>query len=130
MPESLTCRWLKKAIDDLKLAEKALEIDVDPGYAGFHAQQAAEKALKALLAFYKVKPPKTHDLWELTSLLGKLTEIEYHREIHIEDLTYYAVEARYPGPPVSREEAEAALETAGKVVEWVQNELGKRGIEC
>jgi len=44
-----TCRWLRPALDDLKLARKALEIGVDPRLAAFHAQQSAEKALKAVL---------------------------------------------------------------------------------
>ncbi|MBN2050303.1 MAG: HEPN domain-containing protein [Spirochaetales bacterium] len=31
----------------------------------FHCQQAAEKALKAYLAYNEIRPPKTHDLDEL-----------------------------------------------------------------
>ncbi|MEB3861607.1 MAG: HEPN domain-containing protein [Desulfurococcales archaeon] len=61
----VTCMWMRKALDDLRLAEAALEIGVDPGLAAFHAQQAVEKALKALLTAYKVKPPRsmTYGSW-------------------------------------------------------------------
>lgn len=38
---------------------------------GFHAQQAVEKALKALLMFHDVEYPRTHDLRGLAALLTK-----------------------------------------------------------
>ena len=130
MPEPLACRWLRKALDDLRLAEAAMDIGVDPGLAAFHAQQAAEKALKALLVAYGVPAPRTHDLWELIDLLGKKTDTSYLRGIDAEELTYYAVEPRYPGPPIIREEAEYALDKASKVVDWVKQQLSRLGVNC
>ncbi len=35
----------------------------------FHAQQAVEKFIKTILALHKIEVRKTHDLYELTSLL-------------------------------------------------------------
>ena len=127
---NVTCRWMQKALDDLRLAEVALEIGVDPGLAAFHSQQAVEKALKALLTAFQARPPKVHDIWELVDLLSDKVDIEYIRSLHVEDLTYYAVEARYPGPPVVEEEAREALALAKKVVEWAGERLGERGVEC
>ena len=126
----ITCRWMQKALDDLRLAEVALEIGVDPGLAAFHSQQAVEKALKALLTAFQVRPPKVHDIWELVDLLSDKVDTEYIKRLHVEDLTYYAVEARYPGPPVVEEEAREALMIAREAVEWVRERLREKGVEC
>ena len=48
----------------------------------------------------------------------------------MEDLTYYAVEARYPGPPVVEEEAREELRIAREAVEWARERLGEKGAEC
>jgi len=45
--------------------------DVDDDTLGFHAQQAAEKLLKAALAARAVDYPRTHNLGALIELLGK-----------------------------------------------------------
>jgi HEPN domain-containing protein len=62
----------------------------------FHAQQAAEKMLKALLVFHGQLPPRTHDL---VALLAQCTRI--HPSLAaLEDacrrLTFYAIAVRYP----------------------------------
>lgn len=61
-----TMAWLRKA--ELDLGAGATDIAVIPPYLGdavFHAQQAVEKSLKALLVWYDVPFRKTHDLAEL-----------------------------------------------------------------
>ncbi|MCE4599199.1 MAG: HEPN domain-containing protein [Desulfurococcales archaeon] len=73
--------------------------------------------MKALLVANRVKSPKTHDLWDLIRLLSKKIDVSYIREIQVEDLTYYAIEARYPGPIITEEEAEDAIEKADKTME-------------
>ena len=45
--------------------------DVDDDTLGFHAQQAAEKLLKAALVARAVDYPRTHNLGALIELLGK-----------------------------------------------------------
>ena len=80
---------------------RALAGMADPGtfaeeIFGFHAQQAAEKALKARLALAGVEYPRTHDLSLLLSLLeecgapvpGSASLVEYNP---------YAVQFRYGG---------------------------------
>lgn len=62
---------------------------------GFHAQQATEKLLKALLALHGVHFPFTHRLLELADIL---TDAGYPLDSAFEpllDLTPYAVEYRY-----------------------------------
>ncbi len=62
--------WLSHAESDLNLAKLGKGKDkVLPEQICFHAQQAAEKALKSLLLFHKLEFPLTHDLVELLPVL-------------------------------------------------------------
>ena len=61
----------------------------------FHAQQAAEKSLKALLALYDVEYPWRHDLAELLELVRPLAPGIGVLEERIVCLTPFAVEVRY-----------------------------------
>ena len=95
----------------------------------FHAQQAAEKALKGLLLAHGVDFPYIHDLGELLRLLEQ-TEAEIPSTVRdVARLTDYAVEARYPGPaePVTTEEYDEALALTEAVVRWVESRLAIRG---
>jgi HEPN domain-containing protein len=64
----IVCEWMKKAHKDLKAA-RILQQEGLYEEVAFHAQQAAEKALKALLIANGVRPPKTHSIEQLLSLL-------------------------------------------------------------
>ncbi len=97
----------------------------------FHSQQAAEKALKAVLPAVGVQPPKTHIIEHLLMLLrGK--EVDVGPVMEASRLTDYAVEARYPDfeDEPSEEEALEALETARRVVDWAKNQLSRLGVNC
>ena len=67
-----------------------------------------EKALKALLIAHDIRPPKTHDIDVLILRLEEVGEKDLWSE-DLSALTAYSVEARYPGPRVTQEEAEHAL---------------------
>ena len=63
--------WIARAEEDYRVAifladEKAPY----PGAVAFHAQQAAEKHLKAALVHFQLEFPKTHDLGQLLDLLA------------------------------------------------------------
>lgn len=64
-------RWLAKARTDLALASVILEQgpDMDPWVCCFHAQQAAEKALKAVIVAQGTEPPHIHNLVALQALM-------------------------------------------------------------
>jgi HEPN domain-containing protein len=68
----------------------------------FHAQQAAEKAITALLIRHGVQFPYVHDLAALLTLLEKATGDLPDSIRQAERLTQFAVQGRYPGtaPPV------------------------------
>jgi HEPN domain-containing protein len=88
--------WLNRARSNLAQA-KAQHPDVYLEDLCFNAQQAVEKAIKALLLYRGVRFPYVHDLAELVSLLEAAGE-EIPSRIHeAKQLTDFAVEARYPG---------------------------------
>ncbi len=132
MHERIICMWLRKAEKDLKWAE-AMLLERDLDYSTFHSQQAAEKALKAVITALKIQPPKTHDIEKLLNILDKnnvyTSLLEKER---IGELTKYAVEARYPDfeEEPSEEEAVEALELAGKTVDWAREKLRELEVEC
>ena len=62
---------LQKARDDLYVLERlATDANVPTWSMGFHAQQAAEKSLKAVLTAKSVDFPRTHNLALLLDLLS------------------------------------------------------------
>jgi len=90
----------------------------------FHAQQAAEKALKALLMDRDEEPPYTHDIHALMQLLRAKMEVPTDLAA-AEDLTSYAVFSRYPpfSTPVTEDKWHEMATIARKVVEWVEQQL-------
>jgi HEPN domain-containing protein len=116
-------QWLAYAESDLRLAGLAAQDRlVLPEQVCFHAQQAAEKALKAVLRFKQVEFPWTHDLDELLRLAEEagVAMPEAVREVGF--LTPFAVGARYPGywDVISETDVEEALRGAGLVVDWAK----------
>jgi HEPN domain-containing protein len=87
----------------------------------FHAQQAAEKSLKAVLIRHQVVFGKTHDIGQLLSLVEPVAPDLRARTSGAEALTPYAVASRYPGvePPVYRDEARRHLALAHQVLDAV-----------
>jgi len=122
--------WLEFAESDLRLARIAAANDViRPEQACFHAQQAAEKAVKAVLRSRGVEFPLTHDLDLLLQLAGA-AGFRLPGEIqHAGILTPYAVETRYPGcqAEISSSEVGEAIETAQAVLTWAQMEVSRHG---
>jgi len=78
-----TAEWVTKAEGDFAMVEREARARKSPSYDGlcFHAQQCAEKYLKALLCEAAMEIPRTHDLVALLErLLRKFAEWEFHRE--------------------------------------------------
>ena len=85
----------------------------------FHAQQASEKALKAVLLHRGADVPRTHDIGLLLDLVagGRALPEDVARA---GSLTMYAVLTRYPADlgEATPEEADDARALATAVVEW------------
>ncbi len=119
--------WLVYAESDLRMAQVARERkDIIPEQACFHAQQSAEKALKAVLLFKSIEFPLVHDLKTLVGLLQK-NAISFPPEIQEAGLlTPYAAEARYPGhlEEVTPSEVDEAIRIAEAVFTWASGVVG------
>ncbi len=116
--------WLRRARGNLALARANLP-EVALEELCYEAQQAAEKALKALLIKRAIRFPYVHDLDELLKLL-----LEAGEEIPLavgraRRLTRFAFESRYPsaGAPVTLAQWRSAVATAEAVVAWVEERL-------
>jgi HEPN domain-containing protein len=111
--------WLRYARGDLRLAKTPADPDLPVELLCFHTQQAAERAIKAVLIHLGVRPPWTHAIEELLHLLpaGVQTTPEVDQSAR---LSAYATTTRYPrqGPGVTDAQHREALRLAEAVVQW------------
>jgi len=112
--------WLAYAKRDLAMSASPLPKGGAYESLCFHAQQAAEKAIKAVYRARGQGFRYTHDLDDLLHGLERLGLDVPESLWEAADLTRFAWEARYPSfaEAVSKEEYEQALALAERVVEW------------
>lgn len=121
--------WLNRARSNLAKAQSAAGT---PGVyledLCYDAQQAAEKAIKAVLIHLGVRFPYVHDLAQLLALVEGTGQSVSESIKQAARLTQYAVEARYPGlsEPVMRQEYEEAIAIADKTVHWAQEVIERK----
>lgn len=122
----LVRQWVARAEEDLVNAEHTLTLRerCPVGTVCFHAQQCAEKYLKALLTYRAIEFPKTHDLVVLLNRLGSESGLELRAE-EVQPLNRFSTEARYPGDwdPIDIQEASGAVARARRVREAVRHAL-------
>lgn len=118
--------WLAHARSDLRIAEACIE-GVFLEDLCYHAQQAAEKALKAVLLAKNGSFPYTHNLAELVYRLQCLGVQVPQTILDAVGLTSYAVERRYPGFDQELTEQDRRLATgmAASVLEWAHGEVAR-----
>jgi len=124
--EEIAEKWLKKALADLRVAEKLSEICEEPWIIVFHAQQAVEKALKAYLVFHSKYFGKTHNLSQLIDLCIEIDqEFQQLHELDVDQLYPLAIEARYPdtGIEVTIDEAREAIEKAKRAIVLITRKI-------
>jgi HEPN domain-containing protein len=124
--------WLARADDDLRLATYVLGMPEEtPPYRliAYHAQQCAEKCLKAFLVFHNVDFPYTHNIGRLLTLCESLAPWAQVLK-DARELTAYGVSARYPGEDliVTEEEARRAVGLAEQVRSQVRAALRELGM--
>ena len=121
MPPDDPREWLARAHSDLIIAEAHL-----PGVRiedlCYHAQQAAEKAIKAVLLAQSGGFPYIHDLAELLNQVQQAGLEVPDEVLDAAVLTPYAVEGRYPGfdDLLERKDQVRATEIAAKVIAWAE----------
>lgn len=92
--------------------------------ACFHAQQAAEKALKGVLAHLEIDFPKAHSLERLVALLP--AEVAGRFDVDaLRQLTPWAVAGRYPEDieNPSPDEARRLIDSASTVIAAARAEV-------
>jgi len=115
--------WLRYAAENLVAAERALLPPPLSAMACFHAQQAAEKALKGYpTSLTKQRVPRIHDLSRLSSRVVASGGSAPPRDA-LAVLNAYASGVRYPDvPPPSEAEACEAFALARQVVAFVRTQ--------
>ncbi len=106
----VTEEWVMKAEGDFAMLERESRARKNPNYDGicFHAQQCAEKYLKARLCEAGISFAKIHDL---VALLEQILAVEPFWQIYREDLAFltdFSVSYRYPGESADKECAKDA----------------------
>ncbi len=117
--------WLNRAKSNLARAT----VDINLEDLCFDAQQAAEKAIKAMLLFRGVVFPFVHDLAELVTVLQHSGQEVPTFIAEAARLTRFAVETRYPSlaEAVTREDYDRAVAIAEEVVRWVEKHMSGKG---
>ena len=119
-------RWLIKAENDLLMARAALSLENPVTDAAcFHAQQCAEKCLKAYLVYKNQHIVKTHDLARIVELCARFDPDFSVIYDAAEELSDYAVETRYPDEwrEISIEEAIEAVQQAVKIKMFTKEKI-------
>ena len=133
MNEEAVKLWIQKADDDLRAA-KMLVNTGDPitWIVCFHAQQAAEKYLKAFVIFHGQEHPRTHNISVLVHQCAQIEKsFSEMKEWGIRVLTRYAIALRY-GEEVyipDVEETQKAIKLAEQVQAFVRKKLAQKGLK-
>lgn len=123
--------WLQNAEEDLRLARHAFKLRsaVPHKLIAYHAQQCAEKCLKAYLVYKEIDFPFTHNISLLIELLPP--SAEWSNSLWTASiLSSYAVTARYPGKGrVTKREAIRAVSVAETVRRTIVKALLQEGLK-
>lgn len=121
-----TTEWAEIAEADFGTATREAAATEAPNFSAvcFHAQQSAEKYLKALLVEHDIYFPKTHHLPLLAKLLQSAKiNVETITE-ELARLTPYGIDVRYPGGRPDADAAQAALLDCAAVRSLLRSSLG------
>lgn len=126
MKSGSASEWLDFARGDLSYARLGKKDPSIPlNLVAFHAQQALEKAIKALLVHRQTDFPKTHDIEELLGVLRQSGAVWPNELEAVIELTPLAVQTRYPGfdDPLDATEVLEAIRLAELSIDWVATQI-------
>jgi len=92
---AFTKEWLKASRDDLLTLEEIIDNPHLTHIAAFHAQQCAEKAMKAIIEESETDIPRIHKLLKLNEIVSSALDGLDEEMMSLLDGLY--VESRYPG---------------------------------
>lgn len=96
---------------------------IDFAIVGFHAQQAVEKALKAVMAAHGISFPKTHNLKELHDLLLEHGHTSPLTIDQLNELTPYAVTSRYDLRSIDLLDHVGAELAVAQTLDWAKSSI-------
>jgi HEPN domain-containing protein len=122
----LALEWVEKAEEDFHVARREYRARKYPGYNAvcFHAQQSAEKYLKARLQESGVAFPRTHSLPALLQLVLPIEPLWVAMNAALNNLTIYGVNFRYPGASATKADAGQAIKDCCLVRKEARLSLG------
>jgi len=122
----LAKEWLRYAKSDLTTANHMFK-DVHPKeteISCYHAQQCAEKSLKAFLIARETAPPYIHDMVELNKLCTAMEAGFSTIQPYCVSLNPYGVQVRYPNELAVDDNITAqAINYAEKVLEFCEKKI-------
>jgi HEPN domain-containing protein len=121
----LTAEWVAKAEGDYVCVQREWKARKNPNYDAlcFHAQQCAEKYLKASLQETSRRIDRTHNLTALLDLaILDAPMLDTIRGALLQ-LTVYSIAFRYPGESATRENARSARILCDSVRKILRNHL-------
>lgn len=121
-----TLEWIAKAEGDFTTSQMSYRARKQPNYdaACFHAQQCAEKYLKARLEEAGQPIPKTHNLYGLLTLILPLEPNWNAMTTDLNILNAFAVAYRYPGIDATKLDAKDALQRCKRVRRTIRLSFG------
>jgi HEPN domain-containing protein len=124
----ITAEWISLAEGDFATAQREFRIRKRPNFQAvcFHAQQCVEKYLKARLQEADIRFSKTHDLEVLLNLVLQAEPMWEALHKSLIELKDYAVEVRYPGAPVEKDEARQAIKLCSEIRRHIRESLGEK----
>ena len=115
---------LQAAEQDLAACEALAQAPgIGDAIVGFHAQQATEKALKAVLSWHGVEFRRTHDLALLLDLLQDRQLPPPPGADWLDELNPYAVEARYGLSGIAGLDRPKVLAALRALLQWARAQL-------
>ncbi|QQS47811.1 MAG: HEPN domain-containing protein [Acidobacteriota bacterium] len=115
--KQITSEWIEKAEGDWFAAQQLYRVRKNQNYDAvcFHAQQCAEKYLKARLEEANIDFGRTHNLLILLTLAIKIEPLWAILQPNLNALNIYSVEFRYPGNSAVKADARDAIKQCREV---------------
>jgi HEPN domain-containing protein len=125
----ITLEWIEKAEGDWITAQREYRARQRPNYdaACFHAQQCAEKYLKARLEEAGIAFSRTHHLTSLLTLALAVEPTWTVLQPYLTALNIYSVAFRYPGSSATKGNAANALKAGREVRRMVRQSFDLPG---
>lgn len=121
-------KWVERAEEDFLACHKlGADVDAFAHTIVYHAQQAAEKYVKAIFVQLGKEPPRIHNLLRLAELLAPMGCSLAAVMADLQELNPFAVAPRYPGEEADAGRARNAMGSAGRVRQHCRHLLGLVG---